>query len=331
DPGEDWEWDCRGSFTADAVIPVVFSGKAGDAEVSDVATIRIDIGKATPHPNIHLHVQSNPARLPYGGGTAYLTYHVTNDGSLPLAHVSLASNSDTCSTPGFTGGDDNEDGILDLTETWTYTCIERLTATEADAPQVRGTYDDHSVSDDALFIIPVATQAPSPVDPTVDGTYVAAVATAGTPDIDTNGAYRTEADVHGCVPGVPYKLADDHDAATQADTAVYYCGRDGMGHVFPNHKIFRSWYPDFTNVLVVDRSTLQGLPLGQPVLYRPGARMIKTVSDPKVYAVARGGILRWITSEAAAEALYGADWRTMVDDVAASVLQSYVIGAPISR
>ena len=48
--------------------------------------------------------------------------------------------------------------------------------------------------------------------------------------------------------------------------------------------------------------------------------MVKVPSDPKVYAVAQGGVLRWISSEAVAVRLYGADWNKEIDDIPASLV-----------
>jgi hypothetical protein len=66
------------------------------------------------------------------------------------------------------------------------------------------------------------------------------------------------------------------------------------------------------------------------VTYRPGTRMVKIVSDPKVYVIARGGILRWVSSEAMAAQLFGATWNTMIDDVPDSFFVNYKIGDPVT-
>ncbi len=57
--------------------------------------------------------------------------------------------------------------------------------------------------------------------------------------------------------------------------------------------------------------------------------MVKFTTENKVYAVARGGTLRWIETEDAARAFYGADWNTKVDDIADVFYTNYVFGPHI--
>ena len=57
--------------------------------------------------------------------------------------------------------------------------------------------------------------------------------------------------------------------------------------------------------------------------------MIKINSDPKVYAVSAGGILRHITTEAIAITLYGANWNKLIDDVPDGFFPNYSIGSAI--
>ena len=54
------------------------------------------------------------------------------------------------------------------------------------------------------------------------------------------------------------------------------------------------------------------------------------VIDPKTYTVSRGGLLRWVTTEEVAVALYGPDWNTMIDDVSDAFFFGYTIGDPIT-
>jgi hypothetical protein len=112
-------------------------------------------------------------------------------------------------------------------------------------------------------------------------------------------------------------------------TSVYYVASDGKRYVFPNEKIYLSWFPDFDDVLSLSESELVSLPLGGNVLYRPGILLVKITTDPKVYAVAEGGVLRWVKTEAIAQALYGNDWNKLIDDVPDSFFTNYQIGNDI--
>ena len=66
------------------------------------------------------------------------------------------------------------------------------------------------------------------------------------------------------------------------------------------------------------------------VPYKPGKLMIKLQSDPRTYAVDEGGTLRWIKSEAAARALYGADWNRKIHDLSDAFFVDYQSGAEIN-
>lgn len=112
--------------------------------------------------------------------------------------------------------------------------------------------------------------------------------------------------------------------------AVYYCGRDAKRHPFPNQKIYASWYASFAGVISLTDSELAAIPLGESVTYRPGVRLVKVTTDPKVYAVASDGVLRWVSSETVAAALYGANWNKFVDDLSDAFFTDYTIGESIS-
>jgi len=111
--------------------------------------------------------------------------------------------------------------------------------------------------------------------------------------------------------------------------AVYYYSSDGQRHAFPNEQIYFTWYTNFDPVVTVSDETLASIPLGANITHKPGARMVKIQTDPKVYAVARGGVLRWIVSEEVAKSIYGTDWNTLVQDLPDSFFPSYSIGTSI--
>jgi len=113
--------------------------------------------------------------------------------------------------------------------------------------------------------------------------------------------------------------------------AVYYCGADGKRYVFTNDKNYFTWYPDFSGVMIISDADLANIMIGGNVTYRPGVKMIKIQSDPKVYAVAHGGVLRHVPSEACAVTLYGTDWNHGdTQDVSDAFFTNYSVGAAIS-
>lgn len=113
--------------------------------------------------------------------------------------------------------------------------------------------------------------------------------------------------------------------------AVYYYSMTGKRYVFPNEKTYRTWYADFSSVKTITAAELAAIPLGENVTYRPGVKMVKITTDPKVYAVAKDGTLRWIKTESLAAALYGADWNKKIDDVSDAYFTNYTLGAAIEN
>jgi len=115
----------------------------------------------------------------------------------------------------------------------------------------------------------------------------------------------------------------------EVDT-VYYCGRDGGRYVFLDEKIYYSWYENFDDVQFVTSEVMASIPLTGVVTYKPGAFMVKVLSDPKVYAVSRNGTLRGIPNPEMATELYGADWASQVRDIPDGFFPRYQIGPEIT-
>src|SRR5688572_23968188 len=91
----------------------------------------------------------------------------------------------------------------------------------------------------------------------------------------------SDASAAGCVSGTLIK---------GSMPAVYYCGADGKRYVFTNDKAFMTWYSDFSGIQVLTDAALGEITIGGNVTYRPGKKMIKIQSDPKVYVINRGGV-----------------------------------------
>jgi hypothetical protein len=113
-------------------------------------------------------------------------------------------------------------------------------------------------------------------------------------------------------------------------SAVYYFGADNKRHAFSSGTIYFSYYPDFSPVKTISTAQMAGMDIGKNVKIRPGTWLIKITTDPKVYAVSDGGILRWISSESIANALYGANWNTKIIDIDAGFFGDYTIGTPVT-
>ncbi len=125
------------------------------------------------------------------------------------------------------------------------------------------------------------------------------------------------------------KLADDGNPATWSDSTVYYIGLDAKRHPFMSAAAYLSWYQDFSGVRIVDNPLLASIPLGKPILVRPGTHWVKIQSDPKTYYVEPGYKLRWIQDEASALKLGGPDWNKDIIDVDVSMFVLFSAGPVI--
>ena len=154
------------------------------------------------------------------------------------------------------------------------------------------------------------------------------------PDTDGDG-YNDGLEVRsGYSPTGPGKLADVLDTPGSvvknvSTFAVYYIGRDGKRHAFPNEQIYRTWFDSFVGVHTVRDRDLAKVPLGKNMKVRPSTRLIKITTDPKVYAVGTGGTIHWVVDEFLATDLYGTDWAKQVIDVSDALFPDYMRGADI--
>jgi hypothetical protein len=112
--------------------------------------------------------------------------------------------------------------------------------------------------------------------------------------------------------------------------AVYYLSQNGKRLVFPTENTYKTWYSDFSGVRTIDDVQMAAISLGGNVTYRPGVKLVKITTDPKVYAVSANGTLRHVTTETLASALYGSDWAKKVDDVPDAFFTNYKTGSPIT-
>ncbi len=80
------------------------------------------------YPLINVTKIPSPLSLPSGPGPVTYTYTVTNIGLVPVSDVTVVDNK--CSPENFIDGDDNNNSLLDLDESWVYQCTKTLEETE---------------------------------------------------------------------------------------------------------------------------------------------------------------------------------------------------------
>jgi hypothetical protein len=136
-------------------------------------------------------------------------------------------------------------------------------------------------------------------------------------------------------PPSPFFQAGSHQGQlvkSTSNSAVYYISANGKRYVFFNEGIFYSWYDNFNNLVTISEEELSGYPIGGNVRYRPGTKLVKITSDPKVYAVQPEGILRHIPDETTAMTLYGPSWASRVNELPDVLFTppNYEIGTPLA-
>lgn len=120
------------------------------------------------------------------------------------------------------------------------------------------------------------------------------------------------------------------DLIKASGPAVYYYTADGKRAPFPNEKVYNSWFVGYGKVKTITDTELAALSLsGTNMTYRPGTRLVKITTDPKVYAVQPGGSLHWVKTEEIAKALYGDNWNKQIDDVADVFFTNYSKGSDV--
>ncbi|MFA5853872.1 MAG: peptidoglycan-binding protein [Patescibacteria group bacterium] len=318
----------------ETVDPGYVQSFSGDCDASgrlnlgpgDVRTCIItndDIGSpvtpSTESPMIQVSKTPDVTSLPAGGGAVTYVSNVTNRGSVAIRNVRVSD--DACAPTAYVSGDANNDTALDLSETWVYVCQKFITRTTVNTVVASGDANSQTTSAYALATVTVSGSSTS---------YSVSESLASASTISADKSLNAAQGAVACSPGSLLKMESDGNPATQIDSAVYYCGIDGRRFLFPNLGTYTSWYKDFSGVRVVSSEALAAIPLGDVVTYRPGSRMLKIETDARSYAIAKGGVLRWVMNEAVARALYGGGWNRLISDIPVTLFLGYVISEPIA-
>jgi len=129
DPGEVWTYTCTTTVTGDTTNTITATGQPTDDQgnplpgidpVNNTATATVDV----VHPGTQI-VKSASTGIVYSGEQVIYSYEVTNTGDTPVANPDVTD--DQCAPVTYTGGDTNNNGLLDVDETWTYECATTLT------------------------------------------------------------------------------------------------------------------------------------------------------------------------------------------------------------
>jgi hypothetical protein len=111
---------------------------------------------------------------------------------------------------------------------------------------------------------------------------------------------------------------------------VYLAASDGKRYLFPSQGQFFGWYQDFASVRVISAQSLTGIQIGGKALYRPGYRLVRTPSSPRVYAVGDNGVLHWVQTADVLTSLFGKEWNQKLETMSDVDLADYIQGSAIS-
>lgn len=136
--------------------------------------------------------------------------------------------------------------------------------------------------------------------------------------------------------GVPMKAATTYSAGilvrALGDSAVYYVASDGKKYAFPDGGTFHTWYANFKSVKKITVDELKRIPTAKStVTARPGVVLLKFAGSPAVYAVARGAVIRPLSSQNTATNLYGREWRKFIIHLPVKASEGYVLGQIINE
>jgi hypothetical protein len=111
---------------------------------------------------------------------------------------------------------------------------------------------------------------------------------------------------------------------------IFYVAFDGKRYAFPDEGTYKTWYSNFSGIRLVSDQEMAKTELGGVVTVRPGVRPVAFASDSRVYGVAKGGQLRWLTSPTIAAMIFGKDWHKNVLTLPSGRMTDYTVGAPVT-
>lgn len=114
-----------------------------------------------------------------------------------------------------------------------------------------------------------------------------------------------------------------------AGYARYFFPRILPGECLYCDAVFDSWYLNESGIIAVSDTELMKYPIKGNVTIRPGTKLLKISTDPKIFIVESGGILRIMGTEASPDLLvkiYGSAWAERLVIIPDAFFVNYTIG-----
>lgn len=105
--------------------------------------------------SIKVTKEASKKNLTSGPGKVTFTYRVTNKGDVALSDITVRD--DKCDSVDYIAGDSNDNGLLDTTENWKYTCKKTVKKTETNTVTAKGTANGERVKDTDTAKVTVST------------------------------------------------------------------------------------------------------------------------------------------------------------------------------
>jgi len=161
DTTETWFYSCTMALSTTTTNTVTATGLANGFTATDTANATVVVGSATVPPLIDIVKTPNTFLIASSGGTVIYTYKVTNPGTVALNGVSVTDNK--CSPLSSPSGDSNANNLLDVSETWVYTCQTTLTATTTNIATAIGSANSLTATDTSTATVIVAILLAHPI------------------------------------------------------------------------------------------------------------------------------------------------------------------------
>ncbi len=118
-------------------------------------------------------------------------------------------------------------------------------------------------------------------------------------------------------------------SVSDACHAVYYYGKDGKRHIFPDEVTYKTWYSNWSGIKTVSSDFMNKLALGEPVTVHPGKVVVKFQSDDDIYAVSEGGVLHHYINELLLKVDYSNAWQQFLRILPDAWRSHYEVGSQI--
>ncbi len=112
---------------------------------------------------------------------------------------------------------------------------------------------------------------------------------------------------------------------------VYYVAENKIAYGIPDEATFFSWFPSFNKIQIYPKGTIGNTVSKSILTIKPGARVVKFGTDPRLYTISKGARVRWIRDEETLRQLFGNNWESYLATLNAKRKSDYILGTDIKK